>query len=36
MSKIVKLITSNCGKITADSVDEYVSNGGFEGLKKSY
>lgn len=35
MSKIVQLITANCGKITADSVEEYVKCGGFEGLKKA-
>jgi NADH-quinone oxidoreductase subunit F len=35
MSKIVKLITKNCGIITPDSVEEYVENEGFEGLKKA-
>ena len=36
MSKIVQLISNNCGNITPDSVDEYVKAGGFEGLKKAF
>ena len=35
MSKIVQLVSQNCGKISSDSVEEYVNNGGFEGLKKA-
>lgn len=35
MSKVVQLISANCGKITADSVSEYIKVGGFEGLKKA-
>lgn len=36
MSKIVQLISKNCGKITPTSVEEYVQNGGFKGLKKAF
>lgn len=35
MSKIVELITADCGKIVPDSIDEYVKALGFEGLKKA-
>lgn len=35
MSKTVSIITSNCGKIVPYSVEEYVENGGFDGLKKA-
>lgn len=35
MSKVVQLISSNCGKITPDSISEYVSVGGYEALKKA-
>lgn len=35
MSKTLELITANCGKITPYNVEEYVSNGGFNALKKS-
>lgn len=36
MSKINKLISSNCGVIRPDCVDEYVKAGGYEGLKKAF
>lgn len=35
MSKVMQLISANCGKICPDSVDDYIKNGGFEGLKKA-
>jgi len=36
MSKIVQFVSQNCGKITPDSVEDYIENGGFEGLKKAF
>lgn len=36
MSKINKLISSNCGVIRPDSVEDYVQAGGYEGLKKAF
>lgn len=36
MSKINKLISSNCGVISPDSVEDYVKAGGYEGLKKAF
>ena len=36
MSKIKQVISSNCGKIRPDSVEDYVKAGGFEGLKKAF
>jgi NADH-quinone oxidoreductase subunit F len=35
MSKIVQLISKNCGKITPDSINEYIGVGGYGGLKKA-
>ncbi|MDD2401331.1 MAG: NADH-ubiquinone oxidoreductase-F iron-sulfur binding region domain-containing protein [Clostridia bacterium] len=35
MSKVMPLISANCGKIRPDSVEEYINVGGFEGLKKA-
>ena len=31
----VRLITENCGTIDPRDIDEYIANGGFEGLKKA-
>jgi NADH-quinone oxidoreductase subunit F len=36
MEKIVQLLTKHCGKITPDSIEEYIQTGGFEGLKKAF
>jgi len=36
MSKIKKLVSTNCGVISPDSVEEYVKAGGFQGLKKAF
>lgn len=36
MSKIKTLISTNCGVISPDSVEEYVKAGGFQGLKKAF
>ena len=36
MSKIMKLISPNCGNIRPDSVEDYVKAGGYEGLKKAF
>lgn len=36
MSKLKTLISTNCGVITPDSVEEYVKAGGFQGLKKAF
>jgi NADH-quinone oxidoreductase subunit F len=35
MSKLMPLISANCGKIRPTSVEDYVQAGGFEGLKKA-
>ncbi len=35
MAKIIQLISKNCGKIRPDSVSDYVSAGGYAGLKKA-
>lgn len=36
MSKIVKLISANCGKIRPDSVEDYLNFGGYAALKKAF
>jgi NADH-quinone oxidoreductase subunit F len=36
MSKLVQLISANCGKIHPDSVEDYVQAGGYEGLRKAF
>lgn len=35
MAKIIKLISKDCGSIKPDSVLDYISVGGYEGLKKA-
>lgn len=35
MVKTIKLLSANCGKITPDSVTEYINEGGYKGLKKA-
>lgn len=35
MSKIKRLISQNCGQIRPDSLEEYVTSGGYQGLKKA-
>lgn len=35
MSKMLPLLTKRCGKIQPDSVEEYISMGGFEAFKKA-
>lgn len=35
MSKIVQLISANCGRVIPGSIEDYIRAGGFNGLKKA-